>query len=239
MAHDSSDVRFGVPLYTIAEAAAGLGVPPQTFSRWARGYRQERPSGRATESPPVVTSIGSRGAVVPFVGLVEGLVLASFRRAGVPLQRIRPALAALEREFGVEHALASQRLYTDGAEVLYDHADTAGDDDLRGHVMELVVARSGQRVFTEVVASYLRRVTYDEDGWAGRLTLPAYNVAEVVADPRRHFGQPYFVHGGVKVEDVLDRWFAGESWEDLAADYGVPLTEIEDAVRVSKRRAAA
>jgi uncharacterized protein (DUF433 family) len=94
-------------------------------------------------------------------------------------------------------------------------------------------------VFTVVVGAYLKRVTYDSAGGAGRIALPASAVARVVADPRRNFGQPYFVHGGVKVEDVLDRWFAGESWEDLAADYGVPLAEIEDAVRVSKRRAAA
>jgi uncharacterized protein (DUF433 family) len=236
----ADDTRFSVPLYTLTEAATSLGVPPQTFTRWARGYSLPRPSGRPTVSPPVVTAIGSgRGPVVPFVGLAEGLVLAAFRRAGVPFQRIRPALAALESDLGVEHALASRRLYTDGAEVLYDYAGRSKDDGVRDHVRELVVVRSGQRVFTEVVAQYLKRVTYDTDGWAGRIELPAYSVARVVADPRRNFGQPYFVHGGVKVEDVLDRWFAGESWEDLAADYGVPLTEIEDAVRVSKRRAAA
>ncbi|HEV2891597.1 MAG TPA: DUF433 domain-containing protein [Frankiaceae bacterium] len=235
----ADDRRFDVPLYTVGEAAAHLGVPPATFSRWARGYRDERPTGRATVSPPVVTAFDGRGATVPFVGLAEGLVLAAFRRAGVPLQRIRPALTALQKELGVEHALASRRLYTDGAELLYDYADRSRDDDVREHVMDLVVVRSNQRVFTDVVRAYLRRVTYDRDGWAGRIALPAYRVADVVADPRRNFGQPYFVRGGVRVEDVLDRWFAGESMDDLAADYGVPLADIEDAVRVSKRRAAA
>lgn len=235
----ADDARFTMPLYSVTEAATHLGVPSPTFSRWARGYRDTRPSGRDTVSPPIVTAFEGRGATVPFVGLAEGLVLAAFRRAGVPLQRIRPALSALQDELGIEHALASRRLYTDGAEVLYDYADRSRDAELRGHVMELVVVRSNQRAFTEVVRSYLRRVTYDRDGWAGKIALPAYEVAEVVADPRRNFGQPYFVHGGVRVEDVLDRWFAGESWEDLAADYGVPVTEIEDAVRVSKRRPAA
>lgn len=234
------DPRFSVPLYSLTEAAAHLGVPRQTFSGWAHGYKIPRPTGRPTVSPPVVTAIGSgRGATVPFVGLAEGLVLAAFRRANVPLQRIRPALTALEHELGVDHALASQRLYTDGAEVLYDYADSSGDDEIKGHVHDLVVVRNNQRVFTEVVRSYLRRVTYDADGYARRIELPAYRIARVVADPKRNFGQPYFLHGGVRVEDVLDRWFAGESWEDLAADYGVPLTEIEDAVRVSKQRAAA
>lgn len=38
------------------------------------------------------------------------------------MQRVRPAVDALARELGLEHALAGRRLYTDGAEVLYDYA---------------------------------------------------------------------------------------------------------------------
>lgn len=225
-----ADDRFTVPLYTVIEAAANLGVPRQTFSRWARGYER-----------PVVTALPGRpgAAVVPFVGLAEGMVVAAIRRAGVPLQRIRPALAVLERELGVEHALASKRLYTDGAEVLYDVAGRSRDEDVREGVRELVVLRSNQRVFTEVVRSYLKRITYAGDGWAARVRLPGFPVANVVADVRVNFGQPYFVHGGVRVEDVLDRWYAGESWDDLAADFGVPAREIEDAARVSRTRPAA
>lgn len=235
------DPRFSVPLYTVAEAATNLGVPGQTFSRWAHGYVAPRPTGRPTVSPAVVTALpGKRGApVIPFVGLAEGMVLAAIRRAGVPLQRIRPALAVLSEELGVAHALASRRLYTDGAEVLYDYADTTTDADVRHDLAGLVVVRSGQRVFSDVVASYLRRITYAEDGWPARVELPAYQVAKVVADPAVNFGQPYFARGGVRVEDVLDRWYAGEPWADLAADFGIPPDEIEDAIRVSKQRPAA
>lgn len=237
-----SDDRFSVPLYTVVEAAANLGVPSQTFSRWAHGYQVRRPSGKPTVSAPIVTALPGRPRepVVPFVGLAEGMVLAAFRRAGVPLQRIRPALAALQNELGVEHALASKRLYTDGAEVLYDFADRPRvDAEVRDGVRDLVVLRSGQRVFADVVRAYLKRITYARDGWATRLVLPGYPVAQVVADPTVNFGQPYFRHGGVRVEDVLDRWYAGESWADLAADYGVPAREIEDAARVSRTRPAA
>jgi hypothetical protein len=54
---------------------------------------------------------------MPFIGLAEAYALAAFRHAGVPMQRIRPAIDVLARELGVEYALASRRLYTDGAEV--------------------------------------------------------------------------------------------------------------------------
>jgi nucleotide-binding universal stress UspA family protein len=49
----------------------------------------------------------------------------------VPLQRIRPAVEVLEKEIGVEHALASKRLYTDGAEVLFDYANKSGEREVR------------------------------------------------------------------------------------------------------------
>ena len=47
--------------------------------------------------------------VIPFIGVAEGMVLAAFRRAGVSLQHIRSAVAILESEIGIEHALASQK----------------------------------------------------------------------------------------------------------------------------------
>jgi hypothetical protein len=49
--------------------------------------------------------------------------------------------------------LASRRLFTDGAEVLLDYADSNDDQAAVRAVRNLVVVRNGQRVFNEVVAS--------------------------------------------------------------------------------------
>ena len=43
------------------------------------------------------------------------------------MQRIRPAVEILRTEIGLEYALASKRLYTDGAEVVYDFAKNASE----------------------------------------------------------------------------------------------------------------
>jgi hypothetical protein len=77
------------------------------------------------------------------------------------LQRTRPASEALRDGIGLEHAVASRRLFSDGADVLFDYAEVSGDRDLR----QLVVVRSGQTAFAEVVTDYLRRITFGDDGW--------------------------------------------------------------------------
>jgi hypothetical protein len=145
--------RFSSPLYTVAEAARYLDVPASTLTSWAKGYPRAGKGGPEVTGSPVPTTVKSsgRGPVIPFVGLAEGLVLTAMRRAGVPLQRIRPALARLDEELGLQHALASRRLYTDGAEVLYDYAETSEDEEAARAARELVVVRSDQRVFNEVV----------------------------------------------------------------------------------------
>ncbi len=152
------------------------------------------------------------------------------------MQRIRPALAHLQREIGVDHALASRRLYTDGAELLFDYGerDTERDELVR----HLVVVRSGQQVFVDLVDDYLRRIDYGPDGYASLIHVPAYSHAQVVADPTRSFGAPIFERGGTRVEDVLQRFWAGESLDELVRDFGVPADQLEDVLRVASRRAA-
>jgi hypothetical protein len=90
------------------------------------------------------------------------------------MQRIRPALAALEDEIDVAHALASQTLYTDGAELLFDYADRHRTTSDGRSALELVVLRNGQRVFVPVIESYLRRIEYGADGYATVIHVPAY-----------------------------------------------------------------
>lgn len=231
-----TDQRFETPLYTLAEAARALDVPPATFHAWARGYVRHQSHGADVRGDAIVTDVRAQPGepTIPFIGLAEGFVLAAIRKQGVPLHRIRPAITALQQELGLNHALASRSLYTDGAEVLFNYANGSGDEAAQ----ELVVIRHGQRVFTEVVESYLKRITFADDGLAQRLELPQYQVAKVIVDPRFGFGQPTFLRGRARLSDVLGRFWAGETLTDLADDFGMPEPELEDVVRIASRRAA-
>ena len=218
-------VRFDKPLYTVTEAASYVGVPRSTFETWVRGYLRRPQGRRPVQGEALLTSVPGHTLSIPFVGLAEGMVLAVFRETGIPLQRIRPALERLRAEHDLEHALASEHLYSDGAEVLYDYARKQGDKQLR----LLTVVRSGQRVFHEVIERYLTRITY-EGGWAARLLLPITEEPLLLADPERAFGQPVFVHGGARLADVRDRIKAGEDEKAVARDYGVPFEDLRAAL---------
>lgn len=239
---DDQALRFEIPLYTVADAARIVGVPPSTLGTWAKGYVRQFPDRPDVVGEPIVTFVPPEragGPAIPFVGLAEALVLAAIRKSGVPMQRVRPALRALDEGLGIDHALASKKLYTDGAELLYDFGERHRDSTDGQVALELVVVRSGQKVFESVIEEYLKRVVYDpHDGYARLIRVPVYQKAEVVVDPQRAFGAPIFERGAGRVDDLLQRFWAGEALGELAKDYGVPPDQLEDVVRVASRRAA-
>lgn len=222
------DLRFTVPLYSLTEAAQYLNVPRSTLKTWADGY-ERFPRGRRVTGARLVTALEAqqRGYPrLPFIGFAEAYVLNAFRSAGVPLQRIRASLDALINEVG-PHALASQKLSTDGVEVLWDAARSSGE--IEGVERLLVVPRSGQVVFTEVVEGFLRSINFDQ-GYAGRIHLRQYEGVDVVMDPQRGYGHPIFERAGVEVENVLGRVKAGEPIEVTARDFGLEVPELRAAL---------
>jgi uncharacterized protein (DUF433 family) len=205
---------FTIPLYTQGEAAGMLGMPQSTFNHWASGYKTT--SGNQKSSFITVERPG-RGYTVPFIGLAEAWIVRAFTRAGVPVARIRPALEQLRTQIGIDHALASDRLKTDGAEILWDlrRRDGAFDDN------RLVVVRNGQATFGEIVREHLKHVEY-RDGFIGQLRIPRAYGADLTVDPEINFGQPTLTEYGIRVDDILDRIAAGETMEEVAADYDLP-----------------
>lgn len=229
------DLRFDTPLYSLAEAARFLDVPSATFASWRTDYLDRDSEGRASDGPTHTAHRSDTGPTVPFVALAEGIVLAAIRKTGVPIQRIHPTLMALQEETGLDHALAHRGLYSDGAEILDDFAKRSAEPGVAQLTKQLVVLRNGQRVFTDTVIEHLERIEYADDGYAKLVHLPGYRRRQLIVDPARAFGQPVFARGAAKVSDVMDRFHAGESLTDLSEDFGVPLDDLEDALRVTSR----
>ncbi|WP_102144567.1 Rv2018 family toxin-antitoxin system antitoxin [Mycobacterium hubeiense] len=232
-AETTADLRFDIPLYTVTEASKYLVVPRSTLETWADGYERRPKAGALVKGEPIITALPETRhgyPRLPFVGIAEAYVLNAFRRAGVPMQRIRPAIDWLLRNVG-PHALASQDLYTDGAEVLWDFAQQAGEGSPDDQVVKhLIVPRSGQYVFKDIVQHYLKQISFDRDKYARMIRLPQYGAANVVLDPYRGYGQPVFDASGARVADALGPLRAGESFKAVAEDYGISEKELRDAL---------
>ncbi|MDR5701163.1 DUF433 domain-containing protein [Agromyces aerolatus] len=213
--------EYLIPTYSQADVAQIIRASSSTVQRWATGY------GTATRfQRPLISGVQrGHGLTVPFIGLAEAFVLNAFRKAGLPMQRIRPAVEVLKSELGIEYALASNRLLTDGAEILYRTEDPL---DRR-----LIVVRNHHAVFTEVVEDYLRHIDFGPLGYADQVHLPQYPGLDVSVRPNINGGQPTLTGSGVPVDAVLGRVRAGEPPTDVAVDYNLSHEDVLNLNRLA------
>ena len=207
----------------LTEAGRHLGVPKQTFHRWARGYRRGEPLLHVLERDSTLS--------VTFIALAEAYILDALRKAGVRPQRIRPALKRLERDFGKPYVLTAAELATDGIDVLWDFSRTPAGDGL-------IAADTGQHVIREIVKDRVSYINYDDEGNPRQLRLPEWLPSKVVVDVQLSFGQPIFAGSGVRVTDVAGMIKAGDSAETVAEEFGLDIADVRTSARILLGRAA-
>lgn len=226
------DKRLTVPLFMPTEAAHYLAVPPNTLRNWVKGYDFPTKQGTSHSEPIVLSLNGNQRHVrLPFIGLAQALVIDAFRRRKIHMRTIRAALDAIEREIGVEYAIANGRVYTAGASILLDYARSSSDDEIGRDIHALVEPASGQAVFVESVRQYLERISYGKDLWPERVYLPRFQ-SKVVVDMQRGFAQPMLDKSRIRVMDIADRFYlGGERPEEIAADLEIDEDDVLDVVR--------
>ena len=92
------------PVYGIVEAAGLLGLRSDRTRAWLDGYAR----GGVTYSP-VIRREPTGDDVVTWGEFVELGYLREYRRKGVPLQRLRPVIDELRREFDTPYPLATAK----------------------------------------------------------------------------------------------------------------------------------
>jgi uncharacterized protein (DUF433 family) len=105
------------------------------------------------------------------------------------------------------------------------------------------VTREGQIEMRELLLAHLHRIERDPAGLPIRL-FPFTRAgtqereAPVQIDPTIAFGRPALRGRAVPTAVLADRFKAGETMTALAADFGVTVDVIEDAIRCELDRAA-
>lgn len=207
------DVRFDVPLYSISEAAMHLRMSDETLRRWvARG---DLIHSLAPETP--------RSARLPFIAMAEAQFYLQLRRDHLSLQAITIGMAAARRVLG-DRFLVRGALAHDGKDVLLNLPD-------HDAASEWTRARDMQGGLPGVIERGLTHITWGPDDRPQRVRLVAYEGADVVIDPRFAFGQPMIAERGVRTEDVLQMFLAGDSVHDVAEEFRVLVQVVESIVR--------
>jgi uncharacterized protein (DUF433 family) len=225
----SGDLRLS-PAYSVVEAAHYLRMPEETLRSWVVG-RLYPVAGRTTRSKPLIRLDDPKGQYLSFINLVEAHVLAAIRRRhGVKLPKVRSALDYLRRQFQIERPLVDQSFQTDGLDLFVERYG------------ELINAsREGQRAMKEIIGVYLKRIERDAKGLPMKLypftrdtqaeAAPASDPRVVVMNPAVSFGRPVIAGTGIPVSSVYERYKAGDAVADLARDYCVEISAIEEAIR--------
>ena len=216
-----------VPTYTAAEAAHYLYVPVATLRSWVFG-RSYRTVGGPRRFEPVIALTDPKQRLLSFTNLVEAHVLAAIRRKhGITLANIRFAIEHLRDRYKIDHPLANVQFKTDGLSLFIEVLDQLVNVSLQGQV-----------AIREVMEAHLQRVEHDENGLAARLfpftrfgTAGGPQPRTVMIDPRVAFGRPVLAGTGIPTAVLADRYKAGESIAELAADYECDSVMVEEAIR--------
>lgn len=214
----------GQPAYTLAEGARYLKLASATLRAWVAS-RPYPKAGGVGRFQPLIRPPQLQPPILSFWNLIEAHVLRSLRTEhGVSVKALRQALEYAERSLKIERLLLRNELRTDAGQLFLDRY---------GQLINL--SASGQLAMRRLFDEHLKRVEWDE--WQFPVRLYPFVSGEmqtaerpIAIDPKIAFGRPVVIRMGISTGTIAERIDAGETVQELASDYGVSPTEIEQAV---------
>jgi uncharacterized protein (DUF433 family) len=219
-----ADFHREVPAYTLGEAARYARLPAATLRSWVLGRQYPTTRGHA-DFPPLIRPASRKPPLLSFSNLIEAHVLRSLRAEhGVSVKELRRALTYAEKSLGIDRLLLRRELRADAGRMFLDRY---------GQLIDLTA--SGQLAMRRLFEAHLKRIEWDSSRFPIRLYpfLSAVAPSEerpIVIDPRIAFGRPVVASKSIATSTIAERVDAGESVKDIAADYDLAPSEIEQAV---------
>ena len=210
-------------IYSMGQADRLLGVSAGTARRWIDGYVK-----RDQRYEPLVRAEPTGSGIVTWGEFVEARLISEYRRHGVSVFRMRPAIMALRKEFNTNYPLAAAQPFL--------------DDDGRDLVLKVqqennlsaplrLVIRTRQVVAPSIEVRRFQQVAdYGDDKKNVRRFLIAPNVA---IDPEYAAGEPTIKGRRLRVDTIIEALSVGEHPEDIAKMWHITPQAVDDAVRCS------
>jgi uncharacterized protein (DUF433 family) len=212
------------PVYGISESADLLGLRTDRVKQWLDGYT----STKGVSYEPVIREVTTGSEIVTWGEFVELGYLREYRKANVPLQRLRPVIQILRDRYQTPYPLAHHRPYVDDRELVMTVQE---EHDVPATIA--MVIRTGEQKFilAEPAERFLRKVEFTPPNGAEPIAarlFPAGPASPVVIDPLTSFGRPSVA--GVATERLWELNDAGEALEDIAASYDLDLALVKAGV---------
>ncbi len=214
-------------VYGVGEAAGYLGLRPDRVRSWLDGYDRA-----GIKYAPVVRDVHTGSEVVAWGEFVELGYLREYRRKGVPLQKLRPVIEVLRREFDTPYPLATAHPFVLGKDLVLELQEK---NDVPSSIA--IVVRSGQTIaLTPEARRFFQKVEFDAaaSGGAARRLFPAGPASPVVIDPLVRFGRPNV--GGAATERLWELYDAGESVDEIVEGYDLAAESVRAAIAYEEQQ---
>jgi uncharacterized protein (DUF433 family) len=202
--------RLYLPAYQIAEAAKYAQIAPQTVAAWHK-------------IEAAMLSQREKRAALNYFQLIEVAVVAAFRKAGVPLGRIRAAREWAAQVLKSEHPFAEFRFKEEAKHLWLDSSQLV--DVKPGTVIQ---ADQGGQLAWEGVIGRLQEFVYEPEGIVLQWRVAGLD-SPIIIDPRISFGAPTV--RGTPTWVIKGRYEAGESDSDIADDFRIDKEEVRQALK--------
>jgi uncharacterized protein (DUF433 family) len=229
--HEREPHLLNAGLYTVPEAARLTRISVGKVRRWLKGY--DFRSGTSVRHSDAVW----QGEIKPlenklalsFRDLLELRFVDAFIRAGVSWKTMRRAHGRAQNELRTTHPFCSNRISTDGKNILLRQAEEDSDQALLNLVTQ-------QREFSRIVQDFLKQLEFSGDDivW-----WPLGKRRQIVIDPRRNFGQPTVAKSGIPATTLARSVKANSSIDIVARWYEAQRDEVRDAVEFEESLAKA
>lgn len=203
-----TDSRFRSGILTPYKVSVLAGMPRPTVYSWMRD------TGSRDRVIHSVSNLRRGWPTIPLVGLVEAKTLRALTEVGVRPSKLAEAAWRAREDTNDPYVLASEDFVTDGIDVFrkrHGNLFRFGDE---------------QMPINEVVAPFIRPLTFDRDGYARSFRLDLGDGVVLEIDPRFNAGRLSYARNRVPAFAVLGALRGGDRPEHVAQDYNLDLVEV-------------
>lgn len=209
---------LGQGVYTLPDAALILGLPLTRLRSWVGGYIEST----AEDVPMLATWGKGRGRGFNFHVLVEAYTVYNLRQLGVSLQKIRTAREVLSGYLKTPHPFAAHGILASGGKVLFDLPDSFPKAALNLNLGK-------QTELSDIIEPFCKRLDFNEATLLAERFWPRGHHSHIVVDPQHAFGRPIIEGTNITVEALADLVDAGEDKSNIASQYSLPLSAVEES----------